>query len=220
MKQDITIKASILFRAICLLILTTMIYPAFASEDNISDKDVSIVPRDKWNARSPITDRMKLNPPKFQFLTIHHTAMVNKSGQNDFRILQGTQNYHMGEKKWGDIAYHYVIGPSGRVYEGRELKYVADTSTNFDPTGHFNLCLMGNFEKQDPTEKAKEVLVRFVVERLHKISLTPDDIRLHKNVASTLCPGKNLIKWIEGEGMLKIRSLYEYEFHRQQVEGK
>lgn len=157
-----------------------------------------------WKEMSPITSRMKLNPPVFHSIAIHHTAMKTPINSDMLRILRSIQRYHIKSKGWGDIAYHYLIDPHGKIYQGRELKYVADTSTDFDPTGYINICLMGNFENVEAEQKAKTSLVSFLSALLIKHNLTAKNVVSHKTIASTLCPGKYLHKWLVDEGFDSI----------------
>lgn len=197
------IQAILVTFCLCLIVL-----PPAVAADETGNGGMEVVPRADWGAATPIVSRMKLNPPKMISVTIHHTAAITKKGSNETARMKGIQHYHMNSKKWGDTAYHFLIGPSGKIYKGRDTKYVSDTATNYDPTGHFNICVMGNFEEQEPTPEIKKTLVRFVAESLVLNGLTPKDIHIHKDVAATLCPGKNLIKWLKSDGLAQIKTEY------------
>ena len=115
----------------------------------------------------------------------------------------------MTERRWGDIAYHYLIGPSGNVYVGRSITYKSDTATNYNPDGHVTVCLLGNFEEQQETSAAEEALVKLVVRLLIENDLPPERVTTHRRLASTLCPGGHLQKWLDTIGLQKIREHWE-----------
>jgi hypothetical protein len=170
-----------------------------------AQQGLPIVPRAQWGAAPPITARMRAQTGPFRCVTIHHTAEPSTLGADELRLLRGDQRYHQQNKKWGDIAYHFLIGPSGAIYEGRSPAYVADTATNYDPAGHLTLCLLGNFEEQQPTPAAEEALVRLTALVLAGCGLTPADVATHRDVAATLCPGRHLREWLRARGMDQIR---------------
>ena len=35
------------------------------------------------------------------------------------RYVKGIQNFHLDDRKWADIGYHFLVGENGKVYEGR-----------------------------------------------------------------------------------------------------
>ena len=179
---------------------------AVEADDASSDAAaaLSMVQRSGWRASPAIPSRMKPNPLKPRLLTIHHSAARNRPGQDDGQVLAGIQAYQVQVKHWGDLAYHYFVGPSGALYEGRSLRYAADTTTHYDPTGHITVCVLGNFEEEEPTRPAKKALVELVVALLQKHGLSPADVRLHREVAQTLCPGKTLREWWRGPSGPKV----------------
>lgn len=84
--------------------------------------DVQIVSRSTWKANSPKNSLADLPNPKR--ITIHHTVLPTLSAD----ASQATEEQRMrdiqaGEmqppQNFSDIGYHYVIMPSGRIYEGR-----------------------------------------------------------------------------------------------------
>lgn len=167
---------------------------------------VEIVPRASWSARDPMPDRMREHGRAIEHVTVHHTASVNREGKDEVATMRSVQRFHQGaERGWGDLAYHYLIGPSGTIYEGRDPAYAADTSTSYDPAGHLTICLMGNFEEEEPSEEARSALVRLAVELLASHDLPPEALTTHRRVAATACPGANLEAWLTGEGAARIR---------------
>lgn len=84
--------------------------------------DVSIISRRTWGARNSTNSLADLPNPKR--ITIHHTVFPTLSAaasQADEQTrMRALQSSHMDRPKpFSDIGYHYVIMPSGRIYEGR-----------------------------------------------------------------------------------------------------
>jgi hypothetical protein len=111
---------------------------------------IAVIPRAAWGANAALTERMHPNTP-IRHVTIHHTADKNRAGARSADVLRSIQSFHVGSKKWGDVAYHYFIDPAGLVYEGRDPRYAADTATDYEPRGHVTVCVLGNFEVETPT---------------------------------------------------------------------
>jgi len=167
---------------------------------------LAIVPRAEWGSKETIPERMRKHGVPFAHVTLHHTASHTTAGMDEPAILRSIQRYHQsGDRGWGDLAYHYLIGPSGMIYEGRDLRYAADTTTNYDPAGHVTVCLLGSFEEQQPTESALDSTVLLVAALLHDYRLTPEALTTHRRVAATLCPGANFDAWLVecGDGQIQ-----------------
>ncbi|MDP9021241.1 MAG: cell wall-binding repeat-containing protein [Actinomycetota bacterium] len=52
-------------------------------------------------------------------MTVHHTARLNRSGDDPAAVVRGIYAYHVDVRGWDDIGYQYLIDPHGRIYEGR-----------------------------------------------------------------------------------------------------
>lgn len=65
----------------------------------------------------------KARDARFRRITWHHTPVPGKpkiTAQNELHALADVKQVHLSQK-FGDFGYHYLIGPSGKVYEGRSL---------------------------------------------------------------------------------------------------
>ncbi|MBW3576747.1 MAG: cell wall-binding repeat-containing protein [Actinobacteria bacterium] len=54
-----------------------------------------------------------------QVMTVHHTARLNRTGDDPAAVVRGIYAYHIKVRGWDDIGYQYLIDPHGRIYEGR-----------------------------------------------------------------------------------------------------
>jgi N-acetyl-anhydromuramyl-L-alanine amidase AmpD len=160
--------------------------------------DLKILSRGEWNAHPPVGE-MKSHQPAH--ITIHHTAVKQNPNRSLAEKLQSLQKFSQnpgtlgnGKAKpaWPDVPYHYYIDCKGQVGEGREVKFVGDTNTQYDPTGHALVVLEGNFEEEQPTEAQLVALRKMIAWLSARYQVPPDRVGSHKDFAETLCPGKNL----------------------------
>jgi len=161
-------------------------------------KDVSIITRQDWGA-VPSVLPMRTHVP--QQITIHHTAVKQAPARTLAEKLKGLQKFSSersqlasGKVKepWADIPYHFYIAVDGSIGEGRPLKYVGDSNTPYDPTGHALIVLEGNFENETLTDGQYQSLQKLVVSIARQYRIAPDKISGHKDHADTACPGTNL----------------------------
>jgi hypothetical protein len=84
--------------------------------------DVKIISRRTWGAKPPSNSLADLPNPKR--ITIHHTVLPTLAATaSQTTEEQRMRDIQAGEmqppQNFSDIGYHYVIMPSGRIYEGR-----------------------------------------------------------------------------------------------------
>ena len=85
-----------------------------------------------------------------QWITLHHGGVAFLRDKDPKQYLRNLQSWSRGTRKWADIPYHYLIDLDGNVYEGRDVNYAGDTNTEYDPTGHALIVVLGNFGEVDP----------------------------------------------------------------------
>src|SRR4030095_2930575 len=89
---------------------------------------MSVISRKAWGAAPARSDRMERTQGSYTRITVHHSADVDPpvldgSSSKTFAAMREMQKAHMNGRTFGDIGYHFVIDPYGRVLEGRELAY-------------------------------------------------------------------------------------------------
>lgn len=160
-----------------------------------SSKKPTILPRSSWNAREakPYKNHVPLR------ITIHHEGTKLEMGDDAARKINAIQRWGMGpDKKWADIPYHFLIAPSGVIYEGRNPATVGETSTEYDPSGHLLICCLGNLEVQPLPEQQLKSLISLSAFVAGKYRISPDSIASHRDYSNqTTCPGKNLYQHFE-----------------------
>lgn len=53
----------------------------------------------------------------YQSVIIHHAAFYE---ENDINTLLEVQSTHRNQRGWADVAYHFLVGQNGLIYEGRD----------------------------------------------------------------------------------------------------
>ena len=110
-----------------------------------------------------------------------HAATITR----EVKAMQAMQAMHMS-MGWVDLGYHYVVFPSGRIYEGRpDTVYGAHAKGGNDQIG---FSFAGNYERDRPTIAALAAYQEW--HDHHKITGVTGHYRVPGN--ATACPGKHL----------------------------
>ena len=152
---------------------------------------LDIVSRQDWGAQT--ADLSKMQGQTITQLTIHHAG--DQTGTTGPARYRSWQAYHIS-RGWGDLAYHYIVGVDGTIYEGRDPRYAGATGTNYDPSGHLLVVVEGNFNNDQPTPAQLDTLTRILAWASIEYAVSPSTIAGHRDHASTSCPGNNLYPYI------------------------
>ncbi len=164
------------------------------------DVPSGVIPRSDWARGNPIAARMTPASPYYR-ITIHHDGMDTYTSTDrgaTARRLEQIRNAHLNRpgEPFGDIGYHYVIDPAGRVWAGRPLQWqgahVAKTNE-----GNLGICCLGNFMQQRPSEAQVTALDRFVASQMAKYRVSVGQVYTHRELGSTACPGNMLQSYVE-----------------------
>ncbi|XP_074874014.1 peptidoglycan-recognition protein SC2-like [Carettochelys insculpta] len=155
-----------------------------------------IVSRAQWGARPP-RRQVRLTTPVPNVI-IHHTAGNRCSSQASCSLqVKGIQNFHMDKRRYDDIAYNFLIGEDGRVYEGRGWTTRGGHTRNWNSKS-LGFSFLGTFTNSLPNAAALNAakhLIRCAVSR----GFLSRTYRLkgHRNVGQTSCPGNALYQEIK-----------------------
>ncbi|MDX2117709.1 MAG: peptidoglycan recognition family protein [Planctomycetota bacterium] len=161
-----------------------------------------VIARGQWTNEQPRRQRDLYAMGKVTRITVHHDAL-NSSG---LRTMSDSQNRlrsirsgHLKEG-WADIGYHYIIDPSGRIWEGRPIVYQgAHVKENNEQ--NIGVMLMGNFDQQGPSSNARSSLNGFLAQLMKRHNVSVSRVYTHQELRPTRCPGRNL-----QSHMLAVRS--------------
>ena len=132
-------------------------------------------------------------------VTLHHTGSAEPLRPDDDprQKLRGLQSWGARDRNWWDVPYHFLIDLEGRIYEGRDWRYMGETNTTYDPEGHFLISVIGNYERQEATPAQVEAIADLMAWAISRFDLPVDRIGGHYNYAQTGCPGTRLRKYLE-----------------------
>lgn len=83
--------------------------------------ELQVIPRRTWTSTPTPADLPNLQPLR---ITLHHTFIaptpsVNASQAQEVSRMRLIYSSHVNGNGWSDIGYHFIIMPSGRIYEAR-----------------------------------------------------------------------------------------------------
>lgn len=131
-------------------------------------------------------------------ITLHHQGEPFKPGTDPRQYLRNLQTWSRNTKGWLDIPYHYIIDLEGRTYAGRDIAYAGDTNTEYDPSGHALIEVVGNFEEVEPNGAQLAAVVDVMAMLAKKYKVPVERIASHRDHSDkTVCPGANLYRYVQ-----------------------
>jgi hypothetical protein len=159
-----------------------------------------IITRAMWRAKAALAGGIEQQPGG---IILHHTATnsdpsvsVETKMRNLQSFSQSPSTLARGHQRlaWTDVPYHFYVDVSGRIAEGRDVRFGGDTNTNYNTAGYIQIVVEGNFEKEKPTPKQLDSLRDLLVWLMLDWNLDEGKVSVHKDHAATLCPGRLFIE--------------------------
>jgi N-acetyl-anhydromuramyl-L-alanine amidase AmpD len=144
---------------------------------------------------------------EINYIILHHSATPATNGPTDD---EGEAIYRAvcvnSRERWRTdfpfyvCDYHYLVGPTGRVFKGQPIESASWHATNYQVNlTSVGVCFLGNFEKEIMPKAQFDSGVRLVRELIGKYRIPVNGVMRHKDVISditgrpnsTKCPGKN-----------------------------
>ena len=159
-----------------------------------SSAALAVAGRQQWHAEA--ATRSNLEPMgRPSRLTIHHSAMYfrdTRPASCAAQILM-IQREHMNNRGYADIGYHYLIDPSGRIWQGRDLRWQGAHASGDNNIRNIGICLLGNFVRgrsgQGPTAAQTASMRQLVGSLMQRYEFGGDAIYCHSDFKATECPG-------------------------------
>jgi hypothetical protein len=205
-------------KLLCAIAVALVASAHFADAKGESQKPPIMTPA-QWKAKPANTDNMVEQPKVdgvvvYKGIVVHHTQIAQtlkgwatKSIEQKMRDIQRDHQTRVIKfapgktgTTWGDFAYHYFIDVDGRISQGRDIGYIGDSDTPYDPTGLFLVVLQGDFNHDRPTKRQLASLDSLVAWLAAKYGVDPVQITGHndhlnpatKKPVATDCPGAYL----------------------------
>jgi hypothetical protein len=148
--------------------------------------------------------------PDRSLADILHTIVIHHEGNNQSYDVQAVQRLHMWGRGWWDIGYHFIIGPPGTIYEGRDIR-VRGSHVDLKNTGRIGVLLLGDFEPgpvfsicgitiykdiDDPGPTSQQVQSALSLIRWLDYLYGIDEVVGHRDLNETECPGQYCLIYI------------------------
>ena len=169
--------------------LETASAPSRNGRARVSSGAYVFVPRADWGAQPPKEAYSEHAPDRF---TMHHTAgRQPKTYDEALKEVQFIQDFHMNGRGWIDIGYHFLISPTGQVFQGRP-EHVRGAHVLNHNTGNLGVSLMGNYHppvSHEPTDGELKAFVALGKRLVADYKMPIENIKAHRDLQSTDCPG-------------------------------
>jgi len=188
-------------------LIVTVVLLLFSCSDSYNVKELgytdnlTVIKRSEWGWL-PLEKSKKESD--ITNITVHHGGEIFGEEKDPVTAIRNLQKWSRREKEWIDIPYHFMIDLKGKIYEGRPINYSGDTNTEYDPTGHALVEVMGNYEIQELNDSQKQSMIKLLVFLKEEFNVPLEKIKTHKDYSSkTVCPGRNIYKYFEDGSLLK-----------------
>jgi len=162
---------------------------------------LTIQPRSAWNAAAATLARLTPANGSWTRITIHHSGKYSSeigtlTTGNVAEVIKDIQRVHMRDRGWGDIGYHFLIDPTGRIWQGRLLDWQGAHAQGANNVANIGICLLGDFDHERPDPRALESLERLTDALCERHHIAHNRVYGHQKFAPTECPGDALMAWI------------------------
>lgn len=176
----------------------------------VPNKDgLAIHPRQAWNAQPVSKKRPMIRMGKPTRITVHHSAhdtgtvaKFHGTKAGAAKLVRGIQRHHMETNHWLDIGYHYVIGPMGHIWAGRDMKFEgahAGGPKGANNKHNIGIVLIGNFCDRKPSSLQTASLKKLVAWLQGRYKLDRRKLYGHCDLdhTATQCPGRHLLAIVQ-----------------------
>lgn len=160
---------------------------------------MNLVSRNAWGAATP-KNRTALVKSEQRGTAVHYSGSDSDESsdhRNCAKRVLSIQHFHMGTRKWADIAYSYLVCKHGFVFVGRGMGIrTAAQGTNSGNDAFHAVCFLGDdsANRDDVTDPGRRALKEAV--SLCNGWAKVKEVRPHSFFHPTGCPGDELRSWI------------------------
>lgn len=117
----------------------------------------------------------RLIPSKVQWIVLHTAESVNDASVVEIR------RWHIEERGWEDIGYHYVVRQDGRVETGRLRLYQGAHVYGLNDCS-IGICFSGNGDKEGWTPAQKAAGLKLIQKLLLEYQLPLSSVIGHRGI--------------------------------------
>ena len=177
------------------LITTVSLFIGLLTIQTVQVEKPEMISKKDWGGKEKTGE---VPTHEIKYITIHHGGVEFPEDKDPKEYMRNLQKFSQEDKNWIDIPYHFCIDLDGKIYEARPLKYPGDTNTEYDPTGHALINVMGNYEVQNIKPEQIEAIAHLSAWLAQEYEVPVDSIATHKDHSDqTVCPGEDLYKYFE-----------------------
>ncbi|MBX3463133.1 MAG: N-acetylmuramoyl-L-alanine amidase [Planctomycetes bacterium] len=155
---------------------------------------MAVEPRAAWSPAPEVRANLEpMGTPRR--VTIHHSALYFRDTRPAACAaqIQRIQREHMGNRSYGDIGYHFLIDPAGRIWQGRDLRWQGAHASGLNNRQNIGICVLGNFLRgrggQGPTTAQVDAMRSLVRQLMQQYGFGTEAIHCHSDFKATECPG-------------------------------
>ena len=157
---------------------------------------MNIISRDSWGAKPNKTKFSKLGEVKG--LVIHWSAYpIAVGNQAEMDQCKTIQRLHQEDRGWNDVAYNFLVGDTGQIYEGRGFgnRSAAQGGNsrqeiNYNNKHYVAVCWLGGSKPTDQPSAEARAAISWLYEQVG------GELRPHSSFKQTDCPGDAWRQWI------------------------
>lgn len=127
-------------------------------------------------------------------ITVHHTGWdpIYFDTYDQTRThLEKIRKYHVDDRRWADIGYHYIIDRAGRIWQARPTQFQG-AHVKGQNEHNLGIMVLGNFDRQSPTAQQDQSLTQSLTyfKRLYRVPVR--HVYTHQELNKTECPGTRM----------------------------
>ena len=123
-------------------------------------------------------------------IVVHHSASPQSTTVAQIR------DWHVNERGWSDIGYHYIILGDGTLERGRSINKTGAHCRGHN-RGSIGICVTGNTSQEPPTPAQVQSLMGTLTMLLEEYNITRQDVYGHRDLGATECPGNMLYEILQ-----------------------
>ncbi|TMW41483.1 hypothetical protein DOY81_013436 [Sarcophaga bullata] len=162
---------------------------------NIYISSCTILPRSFWSIKIPKEEYNKIKEPVKLVLIQPPLVLIVKHIQ----LIRDIQSFHVDTQGWNDIAYNFLIGSDGNIYEGRGWGVEGAHTFSFNNRS-IGISFIGCFINKMPTKEALNACKKLLKRGVDEGHLSKNyKLFGHRQCSPTESPGRKLfeeiVKW-------------------------